>query len=69
LAAVQEGDTIIIDTAARRLDVDLTDEEIASRLASWSPPRPKYDRGVMAKYAAMVTQANDGAVMRVGFDL
>jgi dihydroxy-acid dehydratase len=69
LAAVQEGDTIVIDTAARRLDVDLSDDEIAKRLATWSPPAPKYDRGVLAKYAALVTQADNGAIMRVGFDL
>jgi dihydroxy-acid dehydratase len=69
LAAVQEGDMIIIDTAARRLDVDLSDEEIAKRLGTWSPPAPKYDRGVLAKYAALVTQADNGAIMRVGFEL
>jgi dihydroxy-acid dehydratase len=69
LAAVQEGDTIIIDTPARRLDVDLSDEEIARRLGAWSPPAAKYDRGVLAKYAALVTQADNGAIMRVGFEL
>jgi len=69
LAAVQEGDTIVIDTTARRLDVELSDDEIAKRLGSWSPPTPKYDRGVLAKYAALVTQADNGAIMRVGFDL
>ncbi len=69
LAAVQEGDIIVIDTPARRLDVELGDEEIARRLATWSPPRPHYTQGVLAKYAALVSQANDGAIMRVGFDL
>jgi dihydroxy-acid dehydratase len=69
LAAVQEGDTIIIDTPNRRLDVDLTDEEIARRLGQWSPPRPKYTHGVMAKYAALVTQADNGAITQVGLDL
>ena len=69
MAAVQEGDTIVIDTAARRLDVDLSDDEIAKRLGTWSPPAPKYDRGVLAKYAALVTQADNGAIMRVGFEL
>jgi dihydroxy-acid dehydratase len=69
LAAVEEGDTIIIDTPARRLDVDLTDEVIAERLARWSPPEPAYTQGVLAKYRALVSQANDGAIMRVGFDL
>jgi dihydroxy-acid dehydratase len=69
LAAVKEGDIITIDVAARRLDVELSDEEIATRLVSWTPPAPKYDAGVLAKYAALVTQADNGAVMRVGFDL
>lgn len=68
LAAVQEGDTIIIDTPARRLDVDLPREEIDRRLAAWSPPRPAYTQGVLAKYAALVSQANDGAITRVGLD-
>ncbi len=69
LAAVNEGDTIIIDIAARRLDVDLSDDEIAKRLANWSPPAPKYTSGVLARYAALVTQADNGAIMRVGFEL
>ena len=69
LAAVHEGDTIVIDTPARRLDVELSDEEIARRLGQWTPPTPLYDRGVLAKYAALVSQANDGAIMRIGFDL
>ncbi len=69
LAAVKEGDTIIIDTVARRLDIELTDDEIAKRLANWSPPAPKYTSGVLAKYAALVTQADNGAIMRVGFEL
>jgi dihydroxy-acid dehydratase len=68
LAAVQEGDTIVIDTDARRLDVDLPEAEIARRLAKWTPPKPLYTQGVLAKYAALVSQANDGAILRVGFD-
>ena len=69
LAAVHEGDTIVIDTDARRLDVDLSEEEIARRLANWTPPKPLYTQGVLAKYAALVSQANDGAILRVGFDV
>jgi dihydroxy-acid dehydratase len=68
LAVVQEGDIIVIDTPARSLNVELSDEEIARRLGAWSPPRPAYTRGVMAKYAALVSQANDGAITRVGLD-
>jgi dihydroxy-acid dehydratase len=69
LAVVREGDTITIDTPNRRLDVDLAPEEISRRLAEWTPPKPRYTQGVMAKYAALVAQANDGAITRVGFDL
>ena len=65
LAAVREGDTIVIDIENRRLDVDLPDEEIRARLAEWRPIQPRYTTGVLAKYAALVTQASDGAVTRV----
>jgi dihydroxy-acid dehydratase len=62
IAAVQDGDTITIDVDARRIDVDLSDEEIERRLAAYaSPPNP--DRtGVLAKYAALVGSASEGAV-------
>jgi dihydroxy-acid dehydratase len=44
--------------------VDLSDEEIADRVAVYQPPKPLYDSGVMAKYAASVSSAADGAVTR-----
>jgi len=69
LAAVQEGDTIVIDIPGRKLNVQLSAEEIAKRLATWTARPPAYTQGVLAKYAALVTQANDGAETRVGFDL
>ena len=62
IAAVQEGDTITLDIDARRLDVDLSDEEIARRVETYEPPEPRYKRGVMAKYAASVSSASEGAV-------
>ena len=62
LAAVQDGDTIAIDTERRRLDVELSETEIASRLARWTPPSPRYTRGVLAKYARLVSSASLGAV-------
>jgi dihydroxy-acid dehydratase len=62
IAAVQDGDEITIDIDARRLDVDLSDEEIARRVAAYKPPEPRYRRGVMAKYAASVSSASEGAV-------
>jgi dihydroxy-acid dehydratase len=62
IAAVHDGDEITIDIDARRLDVDLSDEEIARRVEVYEPPEPRYKRGVMAKYAASVSSASEGAV-------
>jgi dihydroxy-acid dehydratase len=62
IAAVQDGDMITLDIDARRLDVDLSDEEIAKRVEAYEPPEPHYKRGVMAKYAAAVSSASEGAV-------
>jgi len=58
---VQDGDTIVIDVDARRLDVDLSDDELARRAESWSPPPARYESGVFAKYAASVGSASEGA--------
>ena len=66
IAAVQEGDMITIDVENRKIDVDLPAEEISNRLAQWSPPAPNYTSGVLAKYAALVSQASEGAITRVG---
>ena len=62
IAAVREGDQITFDVEARRLDLDLTDEEIAERVAEYEPPKPHYSTGVMAKYARSVSSASEGAV-------
>lgn len=62
IAAVRDGDTISFDITRRRLDVELRDDEIARRLASWQPPEPRYSSGVMAKYARTVSSASRGAV-------
>jgi len=62
IAAVANGDTITIDVDARRLDVDLSDEEIAARVAAYRAPEPAYSQGVMAKYARLVSSAAEGAV-------
>jgi dihydroxy-acid dehydratase len=61
LAAVRDGDAIVIDVERRRLDVELPDDELASRLADWSAPPPRYTTGVLAKYAALVGSASEGA--------
>jgi len=65
IAAVHDGDVITVDVDARRLDVELSDEEIAARVAAYAPP-PNPDRtGVLAKYAALVGSAAEGAVTLV----
>ena len=62
IAAVREGDTVEFDLEKRTLTVDLTDDEIGDRLADWTPPVPRYERGVMGKYARLVSSAAIGAV-------
>jgi dihydroxy-acid dehydratase len=62
IAAVREGDTITIDVDRRALDLDVPADEVARRLAAWTPPPPRYMNGVMAKYAALVSTASTGAV-------
>jgi dihydroxy-acid dehydratase len=62
IATLQEGDTIIFDIEARRLDVELSDAEIAARLSNWAEPAPRYTSGVFAKYAALVSSASEGAI-------
>jgi dihydroxy-acid dehydratase len=64
IGAVRDGDRINFDVEARRIDVELTDEQIAERLAEYRPPEPRYRSGVMAKYAASVGSASEGAVTR-----
>ncbi|CAN5821068.1 dihydroxy-acid dehydratase [soil metagenome] len=62
IAALRDGDIITFDIDARTLSVDLPDGEIESRLAEWSEPEPRYSTGVMAKYAALVSSASEGAI-------
>ncbi len=62
IAAVHDGDVIVFDVGRRELRVELSDEEIQKRLASWKPPEARYRTGVMAKYARHVSSAALGAV-------
>jgi dihydroxy-acid dehydratase len=64
IAALREGDVIRFDLGLRRLDVELSDTELQSRLAGWAPPAPRYTSGVFAKYAALVSSASEGAITR-----
>lgn len=60
LAAVRDGDLITVDAVQKVLEVQLTQEELASRLAGWKAPVPAYTRGVLAKYARLVSSASQG---------
>jgi dihydroxy-acid dehydratase len=62
IAAVRDGDTIVFDINARRLDLEISPEELSSRLRQWTPRPPRYTSGVMAKYAKLVSSASQGAV-------
>lgn len=62
IAALRDGDTIVIDVASRRLSVELSDAELQTRLATWTAPAPRYTTGVLAKYARLVSSASTGAV-------
>ncbi len=62
IAAIQEGDQVTVDITGRRLDVNLSDEEIANRIAAYKVPKSPFGRGVMEKYAATVSSASQGAV-------
>ncbi len=62
IAALRNGDEVSFDIEARTLSVALPDEEIGSRLSEWVEPEPRFKTGVMAKYAALVSSASEGAV-------
>ena len=64
LAALEEGDTVVLDVEARELRVELSDDELTARLEAWSPPEPRYKTGVLAKYAKLVSSASEGAITR-----
>ena len=62
IALIEEGDSVTIDADARLLQLNVADEEIARRRAAWQPPAPRYTRGVLAKYARLVSSSSLGAV-------
>jgi dihydroxy-acid dehydratase len=63
LAALQDGDLVTVDVEARELRVELSDDEIAARLAAVTAPPPRYATGVLARYARLVSSASEGAVL------
>ncbi|CAH1200697.1 Dihydroxy-acid dehydratase [Candidatus Nitrotoga sp. BS] len=62
IALVEEGDSITIDAEARLIQLNVNDQELARRRDLWQPPAPHYKRGVLAKYARLVSSASLGAV-------
>ncbi|NUQ60870.1 MAG: dihydroxy-acid dehydratase [Pirellulales bacterium] len=64
IAIVRDGDRITIDIPNRRLSLDVSDEEIRSRLAEWKRPAPKFKRGYLALYARLAESADKGAILR-----
>ncbi len=62
IAFIENGDRVRLDLAARTLDLLVDDDELARRRAAWTPPAPKHERGVLAKYAKLVGSAANGAV-------
>ncbi|PZV17327.1 MAG: dihydroxy-acid dehydratase [Pseudanabaena sp.] len=62
IALVNEGDSITIDAHQRLIQLNVSDKEIAARRANWKPPAPRYTKGVLAKYAKLVSTSSKGAV-------
>ena len=62
IALVQNGDVINLDVDSRDLSVDVTEDELIERKKRWSAPKPHYTRGVLGKYAKLVSSASKGAV-------
>ena len=69
LALVKNGDTITIDADKKKLVLDVSATELKKRQKAWKKPKPRYTRGVLAKYAHLVTSASEGAVTDKNLDL
>src|SRR5207249_5329972 len=63
IAAVRDGDMVLIDAQERRLELRVSDDEIKRRLSSWKAPEPRYTTGVLGRYARLVSSASKGAVL------
>ena len=62
IALVEEGDIVVVDVDAKELNLEVDEATLAERRSRWSPPAPHYTTGVMAKYAALVSSASEGAI-------
>jgi len=64
IAALRDGDMILFDVNQRKLEAEISDEEIRRRMSAWKPPQSRYPTGVFAKYAALVLSASEGAITK-----
>jgi len=64
IAALRDGDIVVVDVSKRQLNVELPEAKISQRLQDWKAPEPRYATGVFAKYAALVSSASEGAITR-----
>jgi dihydroxy-acid dehydratase len=64
IAALRDGDIVTIDVESRTVNVELEDGELDRRLLEWRAPAPRHTKGALAKYAALVSSASEGAVTR-----
>jgi dihydroxy-acid dehydratase len=62
IAAVVEGDSILIDIENRRIELEVPEATLKQRLAAWRAPKPRYNTGVFSKYSALVRSASEGAI-------
>jgi len=62
LAIIEDGDEILIDAENNKLELLIDDSVIAQRLSKWKQPTPRYEKGVLAKYAKLVHSASEGAI-------
>ena len=62
IGLLKEGDEITINAVSNQISVNVSEEEMTARAAAWSQPEPRYRRGVLAKFAKLVTSASRGAV-------
>ena len=69
LALIKNGDTITIDADRRQLRLEIPEKEMKTRRKLWKAPKPRYMRGVLAKYAHLVNSASEGAVTDANLDL
>jgi len=64
IGKIKDGDIIVIDIPSRSINVKLSDEELAARKAEWQPRKPRITSGYLRRYAAQVTSANTGAILK-----